>query len=104
LAYAIQDGGSDWRTLRVLDVATATPLADEIRWAKFTGIAWAADGSGIFYSRFAEPAPGEQFQALNEHQQVWFHRIGTPQSDDRLIHATPDRPLLGHGAEVTDDG
>lgn len=104
LAYAIQDGGSDWRTIRVLDVAAATPLDDEIRWAKFSGIAWAADGSGFYYSRFAEPAPGQEFQALNEHQQVWFHRIGTPQAQDRMVYATPDRPLLGHGAEVSDDG
>jgi prolyl oligopeptidase len=104
LAYAIQDGGTDWRTIRVLDVATGEPLADEIKWAKFSNIAWARDGSGIYYSRFAEPAEGLQFQSLNENQQLYFHRIGTAQSDDRLIHATPDQPLLGHSADVTDDG
>jgi prolyl oligopeptidase len=104
LAYGIQDGGTDWRTIRMLDVATAKPLDDEIRWAKFTNIAWAHDGSGIFYSRFAEPAKDKTFQALNENQQVYFHRLGTPQSADRLVYATPDRPLLNHVAEVTDNG
>lgn len=88
----------------MLDVATAQPLADEIKWVKFSNLAWAKDGSGFFYSRFAEPAAGQQFQALNENQTIYFHRIGTPQADDRKVYATPDRPKLGHGAEVTDDG
>lgn len=104
LAYSIQDGGTDWRTIKVLDVATAKPLPDEIKWAKFTNIAWARDGSGIFYSRFAEPAKDKTFQALNENQQLYFHKLGTAQSADRLVYATPDRPLLNHTAEVTDDG
>ena len=104
LAYSIQDGGTDWRTIRVLDVATGKALADEIKWAKFTNIAWARDGSGIFYSRFAAPKKGEEFQALNENQQLYFHRLGTAQAADKLIYATPDRPLLNHTAEVSDDG
>jgi prolyl oligopeptidase len=104
LAYSIQDGGTDWRTIKVLDVATAKPLSDEIKWAKFTNIAWARDGSGIFYSRFAEPAKDKTFQALNENQQLYFHRLGTAQSADKLIYATPERPLLNHTADVTDDG
>ena len=104
LAYAIQDGGTDWRTVRFLDVATAQPLADELKWVKFSNLAWAHDGSGLFYSRFAAPAEGQVFQALNENQQVYFHKLGTPQSADTLIYKTPDRPKLGHSAEVTDDG
>jgi prolyl oligopeptidase len=104
LAYSIQDGGTDWRTIHVLDVATGKTLADEIKWAKFSNLAWARDGSGIFYSRFAEPAEGHTYQALNENQQLCFHRLGTPQSADKLIYATPDRPLLNHTAEVSDDG
>ncbi len=104
LAYSIQDGGTDWRTIRILDVATSKLSSDEIKWAKFTNIAWARDGSGIFYSRFAEPAKGKEFQALNENQQVYFHALGTPQADDKLIYATPARPLLNHTAEVSDDG
>jgi prolyl oligopeptidase len=103
LAYSIQDGGSDWRTIRVLDVATGKPVGEDILWAKFTGIAWVGN-EGFLYSRFAAPVRGQEFQALNENQQLMFHRIGTPQSEDRLVYATPDRPKLGHSAQVTHDG
>jgi prolyl oligopeptidase len=104
LAYGVQDGGSDWRTIKVRDVATGTDLPDTVEWAKFTGIAWLKDGSGFFYSRFAAPAAGEKFQSTNLNQQLMFHGIGTSQSNDNLIYATPDRPKLGHSGQVTDDG
>lgn len=104
LAYAIQDGGSDWRTVRVLDVATGKVLDDEIQWVKFSGLEWAKDGSGFFYSRFPAPQAGQEFQALNENQSIYFHRLGTTQSADRLVYATPDQPKRGHGGTVTDDG
>lgn len=103
LAYSIQDGGSDWRTIRLLDVATGNVLADEIKWAKFTGISWIGN-SGFLYSRFPQPEKGKEFQSLNTNQAVYFHKIGTPQSADQLVYSTPDRPKLGHGAEVTHDG
>ncbi|WP_188762687.1 prolyl oligopeptidase family serine peptidase [Sandarakinorhabdus glacialis] len=104
LAYAVQDGGTDWRTIKVRDVATGTDLTDTIEWAKFTGIAWTRDGGGFYYSRFAAPAPGEKFQSTNLNQHLMFHRLGTAQAADTLVYATPDRPKLGHGAQVTDDG
>jgi prolyl oligopeptidase len=104
LLYAIQDGGSDWRTLRVLDVATGKPLADEVKWVKFSSLHWLKDGSGFFYSRFAEPDAANQFQSLNLNQTVYFHRIGTAQKDDVKIYATPSHPKRGHDAQVTDDG
>jgi prolyl oligopeptidase len=103
LLYSIQDGGTDWRTVRVLDVATGQPTPDEVRWVKFSNLDWAKDGSGFFYSRF--PEPGEhQFQQLNENQSVYFHRLGTPQSADRLVFATPDHPRWNNNAEVSEDG
>ena len=102
LAYSVQDGGSDWREIKVLDVKTGQVLADTVKWAKFSGISW-IDNSGFLYSRFPEPKPGQEFQALSTNQAVYFHRIGTPQSADELVYATPDQPELGHGAEVTHD-
>ncbi len=102
LAYSIQDGGSDWRTIRVLDVKTGKTIGDEIKWAKFTNIAWVGN-EGFLYSRFAEPAKGQEFQALNVNQTLYFHRIGTAQSEDKVVYATPDRPKLGHIAQVTHD-
>ena len=103
LLYSVQDGGSDWRILRVLNVKTGRPLADEIRWAKFTDLAWVGE-EGFLYSRFPAPEDGEAFQARNYNQAIWFHRIGTPQSADELVYATPDHPEYGHTAQVTQDG
>ncbi len=103
LAYSIQDGGSDWRTIKVLDVTTGKDLVDGIKWAKFTNIAWVGS-EGFLYSRFPEPQVGAEFQSLNKNQAIYFHRIGTPQAKDELVYATPDEPELGHSAEVTHDG
>ena len=103
LAYSIQDGGSDWRTIKVLDTATGTVLTDEIKWAKFTNISWVGN-DGFLYSRFAEPKEGAAFQQLNYNQTVYYHKIGTPQSEDKAIYATPDKPEYGHSAQVTHDG
>ena len=104
LLYAVQDGGSDWRTVRLLDVATGIVADDVVEWVKFSHLSWAKDGSGFYYSRFAAPDAGAEFQALNENQQVRFHRLGTPQAEDALVYATPDHPRRGHSAEVSDDG
>lgn len=103
LAYAVQDGGSDWRTIKVLDVATGKVLSDEIAWAKFTRIAWVGN-EGFLYSRFPAPEEGADFQARNYNQSIYFHRIGATQDHDEKVYATPDRPEANHEAEVTDDG
>lgn len=104
LLYAVQDGGSDWRSLRVIDVATGAQLADDVDWVKFSDLAWDGRGQGFFYSRFPEPVAGEAFQSTNRDQAIYYHVLGTAQAQDRLIYATPDRPKLNHRAEVTDDG
>jgi prolyl oligopeptidase len=103
LLYSVQDGGSDWRVLRVLDVTTGAVLADEIRWAKFTDLAWVGN-EGFLYSRFPEPEEGQDFQALNYDQAVYYHRLGTPQSEDQLVYATPGNRELMHTASVSSDG
>jgi len=104
LLYAVQDGGTDWRTLGLIDVRSGKTLADRVEWVKFSDLSWDAEGEGFFYSRFAAPAQGAAFQSLNENQQVYYHRVGTPQAQDLLIYQTPDRPKLGHSAKATDDG
>ena len=104
LVYSIQEGGTDWRVVRVLDVDTGKVMADEVKWVKFSPLSWAKDGSGFYYSRFPEPKKGQQFQSLNENHAVYFHKLGTPQSADRLIFAQPDRPKLSNSAQVSDDG
>ncbi|BBE00039.1 S9 family peptidase [Sphingobium amiense] len=104
LAYAVQEAGSDWRTIRLLDVATGKPLDDRVRWIKFSQIAWDGRGGGFFYSRFPQPQEGEAFRSANEGQRIFYHRVGTDQAEDRLVYATPDRPELSHQAQVTSDG
>ena len=105
LAYSIQDGGTDWRIVRVMDVATGKLLSDELKWLKYGGdVAWAKDGKGFYYSRFPEPKKGQDFQETSLNQSVWFHKLGTLQSADRKIFATPDLPKRGHSAVVSDDG
>ncbi len=104
IAYGVQDGGTDWRTVRVLDVDSGRVLDDTIEWVKFSGLSWDRAGEGFFYSRYPAPADGAKFQGLNTDQMVYHHRVGTAQAQDRRVYATPDRPELNHGATVSDDG
>lgn len=104
LAFAVQNGGTDWRTIRVLDVATGQALKDEIAWARFTTIAWAKDGSGFFYSRFPESEKDAAPETRVAGHAVFFHALHTPQQGDRLVYSTPEQPHLVHVAGVTDDG
>lgn len=103
LAYLVQDGGSDWRTIKVIDVETGAVLFDEIKWAKFTSLDWVGN-DGFLYSRFPEPEEGAAFQSLNLNQTVYYHKVGTPQAEDVPVYATPDRPELNHSAQITHDG
>ena len=105
LAYAIQDGGTDWRTVRVLDVDSGKLLTDELKWLKFGGgVERDKDASGFYYSRFPEPAAGQTYQEASLNQRVYFHKLGTSQADDRLVFATPNHPEYGHGATISEDG
>jgi prolyl oligopeptidase len=104
VAYATQEGGSDWRTIRVLDVQNGNVLPDEIAWARFTAIAWARHGSGFFYSRFPEPPAENAFEAPVTHHAIYFHALGTTQAEDRLVHATPKGQLRIQTIGVTRDG
>ena len=104
LAYAVQDGGTDWRTIRVLDINTGKVLGDEVKWARFTTIEWAKDGSGFFYLRFPQPKQGETSQAGLKNHALYFHAIDTPQAKDRLVFATPDQPTMIHDLSLTKDG
>lgn len=104
LAYGVSRSGSDWVTWKVLDVAMRLPLADEIPWTKFSSASWTADSKGFFYSRYPEPKPGEKYQTVPSNQKVYYHRLGTPQNDDRLIYERPDQPSWILNAIATSDG
>ena len=104
VAYTIQDGGTDWRIAKVRDLRTGEDTTDELRWLKFTALAWAADGSGFYYSRYPEPDTSQQFQSTNLNKAVYFHTLGTAQVDDELVYEDPAHPERGFFPQLTTDG
>ena len=104
IAYTIQDGGSDWREAKVMNVETGAVLDDHLEWLKFTGLSWTADGSAFYYSRYPATAAEEKYQSLNKNMKVYLHRIGTSQDADEVVYERPDNPDWGPRGEVTDDG
>jgi len=104
LAYGISESGSDWQTWRILDVETGKVLDDELRWLKFSTAAWTKDGTGFYYTRYDEPPADETFRAVNLNNKVFYHRVGTAQSADKLVYAEPKHPDWSFSAQVTDDG
>ncbi len=102
LAYGMSSGGSDWEEAGVLDIATKQPLADDLKWIKVSQIAWA--GNGFFYSRYPAPQEGHALSSKNEFHQVYFHKVGTQQSEDELIYEDKKNPERFHFAVTTDDG
>jgi prolyl oligopeptidase len=104
LAYGVSDSGSDWISWKVLDVGTRRPLPDDVKWSKFAGVSWAADCTGFYYSRYPEPKPGEKYQAVPRFQKVYYHRLGTRQSDDALVYQRAGQPSWVLSARVTRDG
>lgn len=104
LAYALSEGGADWETLHVRDLDKGQDLDDQVRWVRFSGLAWTKDAKGFFYSRYPEPPKGKVLEAALSGQALYYHRVGTPQSADRLIYARPDMPTWFIDGSVTEDG
>ena len=104
MAYGVQTSGSDWIEWHVRDVATGQDLPDKIEWSKFSVASWSKDNQGFFYSRYDAGDEKTKLQTANYFQKVYYHRIGTPQSDDVLVYERKDQKEWGFGAAVTDDG
>ena len=102
IAYSISDGGSDWRTWKIMNIETGEVLDDELNWAKFSGASWENDDSGFYYRKYDEP-DGELLKELNESPKLMFHKIGTNQSEDKLIYENPQNPRWGFGITVIKD-
>lgn len=104
LGYGLSAAGSDWTEVKVRDVKTGKDLTDDLRWVKFSGIAWDLANEGFYYSRYDAPVAGAELTAANRFQKVYWHRVGTPQDRDILVHERKDQADWGFGAEVSDDG
>jgi prolyl oligopeptidase len=105
MAYGTAASGSDWQEWHVRDVDTGKDLPDLLRWVKFSGASWTKDGKGLFYSRYDEPKQGSAtLRDANYFQKLYYHRVGTEQSEDQLIYERPDNKELLFGGSVSDDG
>lgn len=101
LAYSTSVGGSDWRNIVVKDLQTGAMLTDEIKWVKFSGIAW--QGDGFYYTHFPEPKKGDELKAANKLGAVYYHKLGTPQKADELVFADKSHPDRSFGGSTTED-
>jgi prolyl oligopeptidase len=104
LAYGLAEGGADWVTVRVRDITSGKDLPDEVRWMRFSSISWTNDNKGFFYSRYPEPPKNKVLEAALSGHALYYHRIGTPQSNDTLIYERKDLPSWVISGDVTEDG
>jgi prolyl oligopeptidase len=102
VAFTIAQSGSDWQEIQVMDVATKKLAADQIKWVKFSGTSWRGD-DGFYYSRYPEPDEKSKLSKQNQFHQVYYHKMGTPQSNDVLIFKDDAHPLRNAGAGLTED-
>ena len=104
MAYGLSTSGSDWIEYKVRKVETGTDREDIIKWIKFSGVSWRKDNQGFFYSRYDEPNEQTKLEDINYYQKLYYHRLGTPQSEDTLIYHRPDQKKWGFRGNVTEDG
>ena len=100
MTYATQSGGADWLTWHVKSIASGKDLPDVVEWSKFSGASWTGN-AGFYYSGYDRPKAANQTLAVLDRQKLWFHKLGTPQSSDRLVYTAPADEFIG--AEVSHD-
>ena len=113
MAYQINRGGSDWSTIYVRDADSGKDLGEELKWVKFSGVSWTKDNLGFYYSRFDAPESianstdankaGQETDKLKFHQ-VFYHRVGTAQSEDVKVYEDKNEPDWMFDCSVTHDG
>ena len=104
MAYGLSTSGSDWMEWKIREVSTGKDLKERLRWIKFSGASWSHDNRGFYYSRYDEPKGTPGLADTHYHQKLYYHRIGTPQSEDVLAYERPDRKDWGFSPLVTEDG
>ncbi|MEN0005438.1 MAG: prolyl oligopeptidase family serine peptidase [Bacteroidota bacterium] len=101
VAYTQSEGGSDWREIRVMEIATKKEMPDVLKWVKFSGAAW--DGNGFYYSRYPAPEEGMELSGNNQFHSIYYHELGTDQSEDELIYEDREKPYMYHWCGTTED-
>lgn len=104
VAYAIQEGGSDWRNIRVMNVDSGEILNDEIKWVKFSEASWDPEENGFYYSRFPEPEDEDAYLGENYNQAVYFHALGSDAEQDTLIYSRPEQPEQSMYPYISENG
>ncbi len=104
MAYALSYSGSDWQEWHVRNIETGEDLPDHIKWSKFSGASWTHDHQGFFYSRYDEPNEQTKHEDVNYYQKLFYHKIGTDQSQDILVYHRPDQKEWGFSGIVSEDG
>ena len=103
IAFSISDGGSDWRTWRIMNINSGQVMDEELNWSKFSSAEWSPDSLGFFYTKYPEPN-GEELSAINGSPKILYHLVGSPQKEDEIIIQDQNDPLLSWSLTVSDDG
>ncbi len=98
---SVQEAGSDWRKFYVMEIATKKRLDDELEWVKFSGASWKDDG--FFYSRYPAPSKGSELSGNNQFHSIYYHKLGDPQSKDKLVYMDKKNPNMYHFGGVSED-
>lgn len=101
IAFSQSKAGSDWSEIYVKEIATNKTLDDKLEWVKFSGASWYKDG--FYYSRYPKPAPGTELSADNKNHSIYYHKLGTDQSEDKLFYQNEASPNLYHYCSITED-
>lgn len=101
MAYGISEGGSDWRDFFVMDVATKERLPDHLKHIKFSGASWLGDG--FFYSRYDLADSTKALSEENDFRKIYYHKVGTPQSEDILVYEDAAHPHRSFWMSITND-
>jgi prolyl oligopeptidase len=104
LGYALKAAGSDWEEFLVRDIATGKDTADRVSWVKFSGLSWTKDSQGFFYGRYPEVAKGDKLFGKLVNRRICYHRLGTPQSEDKVVFELPEHPEWLTSSALSDDG
>jgi len=103
LAYLRKEAGSDWSTIYVKEIESGKDLTDELLWTRWANIVWNADDTGFYYTRYAQPEEGKQFQSSVTNPMIYFHRLGSSQEEDQLVYKRPDHPTWSFWLQRSDD-